>query len=75
MRRHIDELQLRADAAAAIARFAYTPIGGNMSFGGVAWPQWDAAQQPWLAIEASSTAVVPDYKRSDCDFWDQKISW
>lgn len=25
-----------------------------MSFGGVAWPQWDAAQQPWLAIEASS---------------------
>jgi hypothetical protein len=70
-----DELQLQADAAAAIARFVYTPIGGNMSFGGVARPQWDAAQQPWLAIEASSTTFVPDYKRIDCDFWDQKISW
>ena len=70
-----DELQLQADATAALARFVYTPIGGNMSFGGVAWPQWDAAQQPWLAIEASSTAVVPDYKKSDCDFWDQKIGW
>ena len=46
-----------------------------MSFGGVAWPQWDAAQQPWLAIEASSTAVVPAYKKSDCDFWDLKIGW
>ena len=69
------ELQLQADASAAFARFASAPYGGNMSFGDVAWPQWGASQQPWLAVEAGSTAVVADYKKSDCDFWDQKIGW
>jgi hypothetical protein len=31
-----DELQMPADATAALERFVYTPIVGNMSFGGVA---------------------------------------
>jgi carboxylesterase type B len=69
------ELQLQADASAAFARFASFPAGGSMSFGDVAWPQWGASQQPWLAVEAGSTAVVSHYKKVDCDFWDKKIGW
>lgn len=70
-----EEVQLQADAAAAFARFASSPVDGNMTFGDVAWPRWDATQQPWLAIEAGSSSVVPQYKKSDCDFWDEKIGW
>jgi hypothetical protein len=68
-------VQLQADASAALVRFVSNPIGANMSFGSTPWPQWDASQQPWLAIDAGSTAVVPNYKKGDCDFWDQKIGW
>lgn len=70
-----EEMQLQIDSSAALARFVSNPIGGNMSFGGIPWPQWDASQQPWLAIEAGSTAVASNYKKSECDFWDQKIGW
>jgi carboxylesterase type B len=70
-----EELQLQADATASFARFVSNAADGNMSFGGVAWPQWDASQQPWLAVEANGTSIVPGFKKKDCDFWDQQIGW